>query len=333
MIFKKRSYSKEHSDDVIDSLQDKETIGLIWSWINKIEPEVYMGPKILESGEPAILDNEYYDELDDIHKIINSDGHRGPEFIDNVDILFAGCSQTYGQGVKDGTIWGELVAKELGLSYNNLSYRGGSVMQIIYNIFNYCQKHGNPKYMLCMFPAFTRSYVFLDSKILSSGKKSRKGPYKVSQISLGNKYIKLPAEAEQVIPNEHRVWLNFMFISMLETYCKANNIKLIWTTWQNLYGNDKELLKENFKNFLILKKNWNQTIYPNERDLGNYNRCHQKIKHDYEDFFDRGTDWNQTDSKEWDGHWGAHTHIHVYENFINEIKRREFIEEIKRNEL
>jgi len=307
----------------------------MWSFINRIEPEQTVDPEnlftIFDKMIQTNMEKIYLDPSDNIHKRINDDGHRGPDFAKNIDILFSGCSQTYGQGVKDGTIWGELVAKELGLTYNNLSYRGGSVMQSIYNIFNYCEKYGNPKYILCMFPSFTRTHVFVDSKMLTSAPYDRilrerygsdKGPYRAIQVSLESKYIKLPAQVEEVFPNEHRVWINLMFISMLETYCKSHNIKLLWTTWLDIYKNDDKLLYRKFKNFFKLSDNWNQTVYPNEKNLDYYNKCHQEIKNNYEDFFDRGTDWKLRDSEVWDGHWGAHTHVHVFEDFMKQIKMR-----------
>lgn len=322
------SHTSENNSNVFDSLQNKETIRLMWSIIGEIEPEQ---PINLHNALTLIQDNIYFDPSDRIHKRINSDGHRGPEFSKNIDILFTGCSQTYGLGVKDGTIWGELVAKDLNLSYNNLSYRGASVMQIVYNIFNYCEKYGNPKYILCTFPSFARTHVFIDSEILTSAPYDKvliekygadKGPYRAINISYNNKYVKLPAKVEEVFPNEHRVWVNLMFISMLETYCNLNNIKLLWTTWLDIYENNNKLMSTKFKNFFRLSNDWDRTIAPNDEYRGPDNTCHKEIKNNYENFFDRGTDWNLRDYKIWEGHWGAHTHIHVYENFIKEIKSR-----------
>ena len=234
-------YSEEKNNDVFNNLQDEKTVELMWSCINTIEPEQ---PQLFQNTINLNKDRMYFDLNDNIAKRINVDGHRGPDFIKNVDILFAGCSQTYGLGVKDGTIWGELVSKDLGLKYNNVSYRGGSVMQIVYNIFNYFEKYGNPKYILCAFPSFARTHVFIDSKILTSSPHNKllekaygsdKGPYRALHLSKNNKYIKLPAKVEEVFPNEHRVWVNLMFISMLETYCHSNNIKLLWTKLLDVY--------------------------------------------------------------------------------------------------
>lgn len=324
---KKISYLGENSNDVFNSLQDEETVKLMWSFINTIEPEQ---PQLLQNAINLQKERMYIDLHDNIEKRINVDGHRGPDFIKNVDILFAGCSQTYGLGVKDGAIWGELVAKDLGLKYNNISYRGGSVMQIIYNMFNYFEKYGNPKYILCAFPSFARSHVFIDSEILTSAPYNKileqtygsdKGPYRTLQLSKNNKYIKLPARVEEVFPNEHRVWVSLMFISMLETYCHSNNIKLLWTTWLDLYEDKNQHVYNKFKNFFKLSEDWDQTIPPDGILPEIESVCHQNVKDKYENFFHRGADWDIRDLGVWEGHWGAHTHIHICENFIREIKK------------
>jgi len=324
---KRASYWQENNNDVFSKLQNKETVNLMWSCINNIEPEQ---PMLLQNTLRLNKDRMYFDLSDNIEKRINTDGHRGPDFIKNVDILFAGCSQTYGLGVKDGAIWGEMVAKNLGLKYNNVSYRGGSVMQIVYNIFNYFEKYGNPKYILCALPSFARTHVFIDSEILTSAPNNKllekaygsdKGPYRALYLSKNSRYIKLPAKVEEVFPNEHRVWINLMFISMLETYCHSNNIKLLWTTWLDVYEDNNQQMYDKFKNFFELSEDWDQTIPPDGISPEKESVCHQNFKDKYENFFHRGTDWDIRDLEVWEGHWGAHTHIHIYENFIREMKK------------
>lgn len=322
------TWSKDYSD-IINNLNNKNVLNLMWSNINEIEPEIT--PMNLNRILDSNKNNMFFEEHDGIHKRINSNGHRGPEFIKNVDILFSGCSQTFGQGVEDGTIWGEIVAKELGLTYNNLSYRAGSAMQCILNIFNYCKKYGNPKYILCAFPPLIRTYIFIDSEFITSKPHdhllrqrygSDLGPYRAMEVAKKDTYIKMPAKVNQVFSNEYRVWINLMFISMLEAYCNSNNIKLLWTNWVDVYNNENKLMNTEFNNYFILEENWDQTIDPKETDLSQYNKCHQDIKSKYNNFFDRGTDWEYQKHTNILGHWGAHTHIHVAENFIKEIKNR-----------
>jgi hypothetical protein len=320
------SWSKDNKD-VVNRLNNKIILDLMWSNINKIEPEVIS--LILKSRLDK--DNILFDEYDKINKRINSDGHRGPDFINNVDILFSGCSQTFGIGVEDGEIWGEIVAKNLGLTYNNLSFRAGSAMQCILNIFNYCKKYGNPKYILCAFPPLTRTFAFVDSEFLTSKPYEhllRKrygvdlGPYRSIEVAKKDTYLKMPLTVDQAFSNEHRVWVNLMFISMLETYCHSNNIKLLWTNWVDVYNNKNELMNTEFNNYFTIDKNWDQTVPLKETDLSKYNKCHQDMKKSHSKSFDRGTDWELHPNAHYLGHWGSHTHTHVAENFIEEIKNR-----------
>jgi hypothetical protein len=317
------TWSKEYGD-ILNKLNNKNVLNVMWAFINKIEPDAAITPY-------SDRDKKFFDQDDRIFKRINIDGHRGPDFSSDIDILFSGCSQTYGQGVEDGTIWGEIVANNLGLTYNNLSYRGGSAMQCVYNIFNYCKKYGNPKYILCAFPPLIRSHIFVDSyfitgkpfdNVLRQRYGSDLGPYRTFDAAKRNDYIKMPAKVDEVFSNEHRVWINLMFISMLETYCKSNNIKLLWTNWIDVYNNKNPLMSTEFSNYFVLEDDWDQTIHIDETDTLKYNKCHQDIKNNYDNYFDRGTDWQYKSEYKKLGHWGAHTHIHVAENFIKEIKNR-----------
>ena len=130
----------------------------------------------------------------------------------------------------------------------------------------------------------------------------------------------MPAKVDEVFSNEYRVWINLMFISMLEIYCKSNNIKLLWTNWIDVYNNKNKLMNTEFNNYFILDEDWDQTILPEEKNTLKYNKCHQDIKKN--SFFDRGADWQYKSGTNILGHWGEHTHIHVAENFIKEIKNR-----------
>jgi hypothetical protein len=320
------TWSKDY-EDVVNRLNNKIVLDPMWSNINKIEPEVVS----LRLKPILDKDNMFFDEFDHINKKINSEGHRGPEFINNVDILFSGCSHTFGVGVEDGEIWGEIVANNLGLTYNNLSFRAGSTMQCILNIFNYCKKYGNPKYILCAFPPLTRTFAFVDSEFLTSKPYDHLlrqrygddlGPFRSIEVSKKDTYLKMPSRVEQVFSNEHKVWVNLMFISMLETYCNSNNIKLLWTNWVDVYNNKNKLMNTEFNNYFTINDNWDQTIPLKETDLSKYQQCHQDMVNSHSLSFNRGTDWEYQQDTHYLAHWGAHTHIHVAENFIEEIKKR-----------
>jgi hypothetical protein len=77
-----------------------------------------------------------------------------------------------------------------------------------------------------------------------------------------------------------------------------------------------------FNNYFTIDNNWDQTVPLKETDLSKYNKCHQDMKNIHSKSFDRGTDWELNPNAHYLGHWGSHTHTHVAENFIKEIKKR-----------
>ena len=89
-----------------------------------------------------------------------------------------------------------------------------------------------------------------------------------------------------------------------------------------LVFNKNELMNTEFNNYFTINDNWDQTIPLKETDLSKYNKCHQDMKSSHSKSFDRGTDWELHQNAHYMPHWGAHTHIHVAENFIEEIKKR-----------
>jgi len=246
-----------------------------------------------------------------IEKIEPTDRNKftGPEFTNSVDILFAGCSITYGLALPYEATWAHMVAEELKMSHNNLSYPGGSTMQIIFNIFKYFEEYGNPKNLFCLFPSLLRYKSYSDNKIIEKGKTSRSysegnGPITVyGQELLYSKYLKTPVDPEYLYSEGHRVWLNLMFISMLEIYCESNNINLLWV-YYNHPSPDQEMEAQNlFKN----------SINVHMADPQLLGQCHEELKEKFESCFDYAED---------NGHQGAHPHAHFAEDFLKEYYKK-----------
>ena len=73
----KRAYSwQENNNDVFSKLQNKETVNLMWSCINNIEPEQ---PMLLQNTLRLNEDRMYFDLVDNIEKRINTEGRGGLE--------------------------------------------------------------------------------------------------------------------------------------------------------------------------------------------------------------------------------------------------------------
>jgi hypothetical protein len=200
------------------------------------------------------LDTRMTPEEDGSKYIINSHGFRCDEFTnihEKKHILFSGCSNTYGVGLKKEEIWPykvyEKINKEEGCSgYFNIGLGGNNIINSILNIFKYCKKFGNPDIIFINFPCHSRFFDFDKDELV----------YRVKSYSdfYANYYI-----------NKLTIY-NYYFI--LEQYCKNNNIKLFSFTWSlhdQYYMNKKKKIfiestndsfkKYNFKTFYYIDQN------------------------------------------------------------------------------
>jgi hypothetical protein len=153
------------------------------------------------------------------------------------------------------------------------------------------------------------------------------------------KFSKIPHDAAYVMPKSFSVYYNFMFIKMLEQYCDSNNIKFIWSIYED--NHIVSWIRQNpnniFKNFLKTS-DIIENFFHIEKPLNVYNPKHRnKIKeernkkineecdHEFKnhELYLHAADWND---KTQSGHWGIHTHYHIAEKFTNkynEIKNDE----------
>ncbi len=156
---------------------------------------------------------------------LNSYGYRTKEFIENEDLLALGCSQTFGWGVDKDQTWPEIISNKFNISVTNLSLPGDSVMGQILKAFEYFKIYGNPKKIVGVFPInrilFPSSYHD-PHDIITWDLHGHNGPDKFSQI---------PHTPDKVFNIEVCQIQNYMFISMLEQYCRSNSIEFFYTFW------------------------------------------------------------------------------------------------------
>ena len=173
---------------------------------------------------------------------LNSLNYRTDEILENRDLIFAGCSNTFGQGLTNDAIWTTQVSSHLKISNYNLGVCGTSTMSIINNLFNYFQKIGNPKILMCIFPDFLRMDVWSNSDHMNGlanitwNREYEKKEIKYHLLmddAKRYKFSKQPHVAEDIIPEQLPFALSIQYIKMLETYCNAVGIKLIWSTWEH----------------------------------------------------------------------------------------------------
>lgn len=285
-------------------------------------------------------------ETKDIY-VKNSMGYRSDEFAETRDIIFAGCSNTWGEGVMLDGIWGNILSKSLNKKSYNLGIGSKSTQFIVQNTIAFCKEYGNPKVIFCLFPEFIRIQMKSDTTFMV-GKNAFSGAVGRQEYSLvpnkinpekNIKYSKSPHLAEEMIPSELLFSINLDYVRMLELYCKLNNIKLFWGTWD--MSQDEYLHKNigsmDFKNYVYLEQEkWNRTPDNRYRDLFykngiandgdniSHTDCHQEYKEKYGMNFDFPMDGDPKSGlpgvKVITGHMAVHKHIHIAEMFEEALK-------------
>jgi hypothetical protein len=270
---------------------------------------------------------------------VNSKGFRGPEF-GKVDLLAAGCSQTFGMGADENQTWPHLTAKSLNLSYVNLGIPGTSIQKIVESIIFYIKKYGSPKVVCVNFPSLYRFRFALRSDLLiyphlrhsyspthiqaSVQDINMTTPEaRVNEVKAWPRYAKRPYDISKTIPYESVLYLSMMSINHLIEYCSALNINLFFTTWYpdtNLIFSEKV---KRWKKSLASKDGYNNLDMSGYLELKNLNGfynnqhsidCHQDEKDNSTNNWYVGTDLGS--------HIGAHQHLHYAEMFVAAIKAK-----------
>lgn len=292
--------------------------------------------------------------------IVNNYGYRGPDFRSGVDILAAGCSQTYGVGVPEQGTWPAFLAKKLDMSYVNLSASGASIEWIVQSLFTYFHEFGHPKILALFVPDLFRIEVVINNEINTSRDVSKKdlaiqgidAQFTKGVVTMRSmemdinwrpKLSKRPFPIEDTIPPEEAIYRNFKHLMMLEEYCNATGIALLWTSWSddvNMFiedyqdrnyfnnsficedlffwasdGNSEWLLEEDFK--------LNHGLNPECPSLNLsdecicYDKCHEELKEMAGDAFHFGRDRFTRGIN--NSHLGVHKHAHIADSFYKEI--------------
>jgi hypothetical protein len=121
-------------------------------------------------GNKGFLVNPLSSKMkDDVKKTgisynLNSDNFRSDEFIKkhkDKHILFAGCSNTFGEGIEYEKTWAyrlyEEIKKEEKLSgYFNLGASGASIFETLVNVQRYIRRYSMPDVIFLLFPEIER---------------------------------------------------------------------------------------------------------------------------------------------------------------------------------
>lgn len=261
--------------------------------------------------------------------------YRCKDFVENVDILFSGCSITYGYGVPLELTFPYIVANKLNYSYSNIGLLSESVSSQVRRTFAYFKKYGHPKYLYAVYPDFGRMEFPTNSKTFITGLERKvKGIERTNNLTawlqrnfLQNAHMSghvsnlkhsiQPHIAEEVITPEIPHFYSSQLILILQQYCKVAGIKFEWTTWdQDQYRIMSEF--EDFSNIFSIDMDKWIPDYKNIKDnYINDSGCHQDIRDSHGTLFEFGMDRELGIDH---AHWGAHKHAHVADIIISRIK-------------
>lgn len=197
--------------------------------------------------------NKFDEEIYKLDYVLNNYGHRCDDFKSDHNkkhVLFAGCSFVFGEAMPYKGNWSgklyEKLNKENELDgYYCLGFQNGVTSVIINNILKYCKQFGNPETIFCLFPDSVRKIDY--ENVLQIIYRHDEKHKMVGRLSM------------------------FHSIMFLEQYCLDNNIKLLWSTWDESDLNFFSKLE--FKNFIYFD---NTEVYMkaknnNEKDNVFYN--------------------------------------------------------------
>jgi hypothetical protein len=272
----------------------------------------------------------------------NSIGYRAKE-PGPVDLLVAGCSQTYGHGVSSEATWGSFVAKELNVedSFTNLGVLGSSIMSTVSRVVAYCREYGYPKYVFCAFPDRYRIDFPLGAEnsdftstrgIMTTPETAGVIPIHINieGINENPKYQKRPLLVEETFSPGMADLINFDYIRFLTEIFALSGTVFRWSVWDTYTRqiidatdlrsdpNYVDLTSVSTQEGLTIMSYVDKTLpSPSE-----YDGCHKDLAAKYGDNFYFSYD-NIDEKIKYDinraSHWGVHSHAHVAEKFLASI--------------
>lgn len=298
----------------------------------------YVPRSVPESVKPDYLSSVYISpENEQEHDNINTYttnriGLRSGEFIETPDILAFGCSQTWGVGVPDESVWPKVLSEKLSMSYVNLGIPGASIMRLVLVVIDYIETYGAPTHVVGLLPDVRRMFGYVDTYINASGVDKRHSeqeehhgeglsdihfpipnerPTEKQVKSLTAKLSKRPHLIYEVNSYALPFLLSLQYLQFLQKYCRLQNINLILSSWDN---DTVKLFKESeLKNFYHLNF---QSDFVKDQELY-VNSCHPDMSDIYGENWYRGADH----TKEHKGHMGIHRHLDYAEFFAEEITK------------
>lgn len=208
---------------------------------------------------------------------INSYGYRSDEFKKNHEgkhVLFAGCSYTWGLGLYKKEIWASMVYEKISSEekcsgYFNLGTPGTCVTNQVYDIFQYCNKFGNPDVIFYCMPGLDRGF---DPKSIPE----------INTISFPpfhpNAELMKTEKGKYLYSIYFSEMINHISYFSLYQYCKSNNIKLYSFTWQEVIDAEKYVKHVPFEERVLRMKSIADPFKIIQSQYGNSNNPFESFK-------------------------------------------------------
>jgi len=185
----------------------------------------------------------------------NSDFFRCDEFgpyNSKYHVVFGGCSETEGVGGNLEQSWSHKLYSKLKENYDiggyySLGKSGNGWHKIALSLIEYSNRYGKPTHFFVLLPNIGRNYYFnKDAQIWTYDQKYVDTGYKNSPHKKENSFD----------INEHRKqFIEFgVGWKIFQSYCKANSIKILYSTWDNAENNNLILYDDHLRNFFPIDK-------------------------------------------------------------------------------
>jgi hypothetical protein len=229
---------------------------------------------------------------------LNQFGFRDEEFTHAAEMVAIGCSFTFGLGIPREAVWASVLAEKLGVEYHNLGIVGAGMHRIVMTFLNYCNDYGTPRIVYGLFPDFRRITF-------------NNNDYRLPIDGCIPTYSKAPHRPDDILTIDYGLWNNLSALYVLESFCKASGIELIWSNWDGdavKFLDDDEVKDERYLLDSYKKIDRRFLTVPWE-----FTDCHLDLKEKYPEYFEWGKDIEYGKHR---AHWGVHTHAHFAESFL-----------------
>jgi hypothetical protein len=234
-----------------------------------------------------VLPIESADDDGEVDYYYNSDYFRCDDFTGSHgkrNILFGGCSNTEGVGSPLDTVWTKLMHKELSKKediggFYSISKSGFGWQKIITAFQTYVLKYGFPTHFFVLLPNIGRFFEWKEDA--NAWHYVQRYPGKVDLGDLEKRELK-PTQLQEMpitLKEQREKFIDFVITwKLFEQYCKTNNVKLIWSTWDAHDHHDLEMVKT-FESFFKIDHNKFQEFVLNVRPDGKLNK-HDLLRRD-----------------------------------------------------